>query len=155
MRKALLTLALCLMATSCYAEDVDMGIIKEIESSNCRFQIGDGGKALGCYQLHKGVIDDYNRAFGTKYLHKIALNEAKAKEIGNWYMNHKIPKMLRYKGTKDTVEARLTAYNMGIGNAWKGKRAEAYIAKYRRIQHAREDVKGIVASVALAQSSGR
>lgn len=135
MRKILTLLFLVLFAKDSNA-NVNMDVIKEIEGGGCRSNascIGDNGLAVSYWQLHKGVIDDYNRAFGTKYMAKIRENEEKAKHIANWYMNFSIPKMLKHKGTPVTLESQLTAWNMGIGNAWKGRVATAYVNKYKSI----------------------
>lgn len=62
-------------------------------------------------------------------------------KIGTWYINERIPEMLKTYGLKDTVEARLACYNAGIGvyKAYKeGKRklpkeTRDYIKKYHKL----------------------
>lgn len=113
------------------SEDVYLSYIRRIESSDCRNMIGDGGKAIGCYQLHAGVVLDYNKANGTKYTHAQMLDPNISMNVANWYLNKRIPQMLRHYKKPDTLENRLTAYNMGIGSVVKGKVATKYINKYR------------------------
>ena len=127
-----LLLILGLSSSTAFALEVDMAAIAMIESSGNPWAIGDGGKALGLYQLHEGVIKDYNRAHNTAYLHQDALG-SKAGLIADWYLNEKIPAYLRHYGREDTLENRLTAYNMGIGSVLKGKVAHEYIKKYIRL----------------------
>lgn len=111
---------------------IDLGVIAKIESSGNPLAIGDNGKALGMYQLHKAVVIDYNKATGSNYKHKDMLNASIAYKVANWYFGD-ISRMLRHYGKPVTVENILTAYNMGIGNAVKGRKAVKYIAKYNRI----------------------
>lgn len=115
-------------------QPVDMGKIAHIESSGCKNLVGDNGKALGCYQLHKGVVAEYNQYKRALYRHDDAMRPDIGLKIANWYMNTRIPAMLKHYGKPDTLENRLTAYNMGIGAVIKGKRATNYIKKYRGLK---------------------
>jgi hypothetical protein len=112
---------------------IDLSAIKTIESSGRVNAIGDGGKALGEFQLHKAVIDDYNRAFKTSYSHSEALNPKTAHKIAHWYFHNRIPSLLKHYKRPLTLENVLTSYNMGIGAVLKGKTAKNYIQKYRRL----------------------
>ncbi len=59
--------------------------------------------------------------------------------IGTWYINTRIPQMLKAYGIEDTVENRLIAYHDGILNLKKylegkrklGKNMKAYLRKYK------------------------
>lgn len=115
-------------------QSVDMGKIAYIESSGCKNMIGDNGKALGCYQLHKGVVAEYNQYKRALYRHDDVMKPDIGFKIADWYMNTRIPAMLRHYKQPDTLENRLTAYNMGIGAVIKGKRAVKYIEKYNRVK---------------------
>ena len=61
-------------------------------------------------------------------------------EIGTWYINKRIPQMIKAYGLEDTIEYRLIAYNWGIGNLLKHlkkplpKETRDYIRKYRRLK---------------------
>lgn len=113
---------------------VDMGKIAMIESSGCKNLVGDNGKALGCYQLHAGVIKEYNQFRKASLKHSDVMNRVVGLKVADWYMNKRIPAMLKHFGKADTVENRLTAYNRGIQAVIDGKRAGKYIAKYNRIK---------------------
>lgn len=113
---------------------IDMGKIAFIESSGCKNLVGDNGKALGCYQLHKGVVAEYNQYKRASYKHKDVMRKDIGFKIANWYMNKRIPAMLRHYKLPDTLENRITAYNMGIKAVVNGKRAVKYIEKYKRIK---------------------
>jgi hypothetical protein len=61
----------------------------------------------------------------------------KAKIVANWYMNKRIPQMLKHYKRKDTIENRLWCYNAGIGMLLKGikpKETKEYINKYKALQ---------------------
>lgn len=114
---------------------IDLSAIAQIESSGNPKAIGDGGKALGKFQLHKAVVDEYNRFHNASYLHKNALDAHISEQIASWYLHKRIPQLLRHFKQPITLENVLTAYNMGIGNVIKGKRATRYINRYRRLTH--------------------
>lgn len=114
------------------AADIDMDIIAQIESSGCINLVGDNGKALGCHQLHAGVVSDYNETYDTDFIHWDVMNDDISYMIANWYMNTRIPIMLEFYGVRDNLENRLTAYNMGIGSVIKNKQALKYINAYKQ-----------------------
>lgn len=126
----MLWLASCAHAS----DDVYLSYIRQIESSNCKNMIGDNGQAVGCYQLHKGVVIDYNKKHKTQYTHAQMLDPNISMHVANWYLNTEIPRLLKHYGKPDTLENRLTAYNQGIGNVIKGKRAIVYINKYNKLK---------------------
>lgn len=114
--------------------DINLQAIAQIESGGCKNPcIGDGGKALGLYQLHYGVIKDYNQAHNTRYLHQDALDSTISQKIASWYLHKRIPQLLRHFKQPINLETTLTAYNMGVGNVIKGKRATKYINRYKEL----------------------
>lgn len=123
-----------------YAEPIKLPVIAQIESSGNPGAIGDHGQALGLYQLHYGVIKDYNKHHDTHYSHRMALNRHYADLVADWYLNQEIPRLIRHYRLNDSLENRIIAYNFGIGNLVKGKPlpavTKAYIAKYRRLENA-------------------
>ena len=43
--------------------------IEQVESGGNALAVGDSGKAIGILQIHRCVLDDVNRAHGTKFRH--------------------------------------------------------------------------------------
>lgn len=121
-----------LYSSNVYAVEIDLSAISHIESSNNSAAIGDGGQALGLYQLHKCVIQDYNEAHDTSYLHQDALSSTISHKVVSWYVQDRIPALLKHFKIPVNTENVLTAYNLGIGEVVKGRVAKGYIAKYRR-----------------------
>ena len=64
-----------------------LNAIRQVESGG-RNVTGDGGKAVGVYQLHKCVVDDVNRIYKTKYQYIDRQNEAKSRQIARLYLKH-------------------------------------------------------------------
>ena len=119
------------------APQIDLQAIAQIESSNRPHVVGDGGKALGLFQLHAAVIQDWNQAHPrSQKAHSDALEPRHASEVADWYLHSRIPQILRSLRLPTTTESVLTCYNMGCGAVVKGRQATAYISKYRRLTHA-------------------
>ena len=133
--KPLLIALLMGICTPIFAQEIDLRAIAKIESAGCKAPcIGDNGKAIGIYQIHKGVVADFNRIGPRRSLQPLSHLDMKSdKEAGivaDWYLNVEIPRLLKHYGLPDSLDNRLTAYNMGIGRVKEGKRASKYIAKY-------------------------
>lgn len=103
-----------------FAGEVDMAKIAQIESSGCKFKVGDGGNSNGCHQVSSGALKEYNQFNRTKYTKKDLMNDAISLKVAGWYMNKRIPQMLKHYGIEDTTKNRLWSYNAGIGNVIKG-----------------------------------
>ena len=88
--------------------------------------------ARGLMQITDPALTDYNTYKQADYtmdqMYDPSLNQA----VGTWYLNQRIPQMLKHYKLPDTTEYRLWAYNAGIGNVVKGikpKETQDYIAK--------------------------
>ena len=100
-------------------QPVDMGKIAHIESSGCKNLVGDNGKALGCYQLHKGVVAEYNQYKRALYRHDDVMRPDIGLKIANWYMNKRLVFLLnKYKIPVNNLTL-IASYNWGIGNVKK------------------------------------
>ena len=131
-----LFLMLFLLSPCAFAENVHLPTIAIIESGGNPRAIGDGGRALGRFQLHKGVVEDYNRRHNTRISHKMAYDSEVSRRVADWYLNREIPRLLRHFRLPDTVQNRLWAYNAGIKSVLKGRMpsvTKMYLKKYFRI----------------------
>ena len=64
-----------------------------VESGGNDLARGDSGDAIGCLQIHKEVIDDVNRIYGTTYeWPQSCYNRETSKEICRLYLKHYAPK---------------------------------------------------------------
>lgn len=57
-----------------------------VESKGEVHVIGDDGRAVGCLQIHKGVVDDVNRAYGLAYTYDDRKCPMKSREICRRYL---------------------------------------------------------------------
>jgi hypothetical protein len=69
-----------------------------VESGGNDFTVGDSGKAAGCLQIHKEVIEDVNRIYGTTYRWpQSCYSRETSKEICRMYLKHYAPKRAKAK----------------------------------------------------------
>lgn len=108
-----------------------INIIAIIESNNNSQAIGDSGKAVGTYQLHKIFVDDVNRIIGSKkYSYADRLNPTKSREMVKIYLQHyATQKRLCHKPTCEDM-ARIIN---GGPNGYKKKSTVKYWSKVKKI----------------------
>ena len=133
------TLMLLAMVAIAQAQEVNMAIISTIESNNNPKAYNKHSGAIGLCQITPCVLQDYNKAHAGN-LH-IDIPDLWDRDINYavayWYMNEKIPQLLRHYHINDTIDHRIAAYNEGIGNVVKGrlpKETRDYIAKYHKLE---------------------
>ena len=116
---------------------VSIAIIILIESSGNPGAVN--GQAKGLMQITPVVLKEYNKfnpdghAFNT--MDYELLNASINKRIGTWYLNHRIPQMLRAKKKPVTVKNILIAWNAGIKYVGKDNlplETRNYLTKYAR-----------------------
>lgn len=131
----LLLILLC-NAAHC-GEAVNMEAIKQIESSGNSRAWNRSEDARGHYQIRNIVLREWNnyhksRKFEPTDLWDPVINA----EIAGWYMNKRIPQMLRYYKIEDNVKNRIISYNAGISTLTKRlpipKITLSYLKKYRK-----------------------
>lgn len=132
----LVFIGIVLFSFNSYAS-IDLNAIAQIESSGCKSPcVGDSGKALGSFQLHYPLIQDFNRWNGTSYTHKDALNPITARLIASWAFDTYYPKILRRLKLEPTTDRLIACFNAGCG-ALKRKSlpltTQKYLKKYKEI----------------------
>lgn len=125
-----------LLASPAWAEVVvNMDRIAEIESSWDADAYNRHSQARGLYQVTPVCLKDFNRLNKAHYRPKELFDPQVNARVAHWYMNKRIPALLRHFGHRDTVEHRLVAYNAGV-RALKRKywpvETVAYIRKYKQ-----------------------
>lgn len=117
---------------------IDLNAISQIESSGNPKAVGDGGKALGQFQLHYPLIQDFNRWNGTQYPHKAALNPITARKIADWSLHTYFPKILRRMGLEPTTDRLIVCFNAGCGALKRKnlpKTTQNYLKKYKGLTY--------------------
>jgi hypothetical protein len=122
----------------CGAVNVDINVVQFLESSNREMAYNRASGARGLMQITPICLKEWNQfhkneRYGEDDLFRGDIN----RRIGAWYINERIPAMLRHYGVKDGVEARLWAYNAGIGRVLKGIKPTETREYIRRYQNAR------------------
>jgi hypothetical protein len=89
------------------------------------------------YQITKICLDDYNIYHKDKYSLNDMYNPEKAYIVADWYVNKRIPQMLRYYRQELNLENQLVCYNAGISYIAFNKPLPVetvnYIRKYKRL----------------------
>lgn len=79
--------------------------------------VGDNGAAYGHYQIHKVMVDDYNRITGSKATHTDAFDPLVGESIAYAVLSH-YAKHIQASGVTPTADHMLFIWNGG-GSAWK------------------------------------
>ena len=95
-----------------------------VESSGNDQAIGDQGRAIGCLQIHRAVVQDVNRITGSHYRHQDMTNRAQARAVCEAYLTH--------YGRGKTTEEQARIWNGGPQGHNRKKATEAYWAKVKK-----------------------
>lgn len=155
LKTLLLILAFLVAWKIVYGEEIDIGRIITIESGGNHNAYNEKSGCIGLMGINpKGALADWNKhqkdycieaSDGLCFYQFCTIgdlyNPSKNVLIGTWYINERIPQMLKAYGIEDTVENRLISYNFGIGNLKKYLKGEKklpretrrYYEKYKRL----------------------
>ena len=95
-----------------------------VESSNNDLAIGDQGRAIGCLQIHRGVVLDVNRITGSNYSWEAMTNRVQARAVCEAY--------LRHYGKGKTTEDQARIWNGGPQGHKKKTATQAYWNKVEK-----------------------
>ena len=138
-KKLVLIIPLLLFTVSCSASNaptpkISMIKIAMLESSGDPTAYNRHTMAVGMFQITPICVEDYNQFHKKKYEHYEMFNPIKAYKVADWYINKRIPQLLRHYNKPVTTENILAAYNNGASRVGKILRKETknYIKKYKR-----------------------
>lgn len=134
----LVTLILMLIAVSVKADQIDMHAIMMIESSGNPLAHNKKDDSRGLYQITPICLKEYNNFHpGAEYSMDDLWNASVSTLIAEWYINKRIPQMLRYYKKPVTVENIIISFNAGISYAVNDKPlpkiTQEYLKKYERM----------------------
>lgn len=132
----ILYVAMLLFVCSIQAQSYDLGAkvdsllpyIAEVESRCQPFAIGDGGKALGVFQIHAIYVKDYNRIFGANFEHTDVLCYYTAKHITRSIMMYYGRVYYLETNCLPSADVLLSIHNGG-GRGWT-KNTKSYLKKF-------------------------
>lgn len=94
-----------------------------VESGGNNDAVGDHGTALGCLQIHMGVIKDVNRISGDRFRHRDAFDRFRALRIATIYLGYYAsPQRLGHEPTFEDM-ARIWK---GGPQGWRDPRTRTY-----------------------------
>lgn len=133
--KIFCVVVMLLIAGRAEAAMVDINKIVTIESSGDVMAENGRTGARGLCQITPVCLADWNmRHKGEQYTREDLFNPEINKKIAAWYLDIRIPQMLRHYGAPVTIENVLIAYNAGIKTVTRGgalpKETIRYIRKY-------------------------
>jgi hypothetical protein len=95
---------------------IDMDIVAFLESTNNPNAYNKKSGARGLCQIKEDTWNECIKRMKVDWDYWQCWNNAgKSKRVGNFYMNKRIPYMLKYYGLTDYPAMRLICYNWGIG----------------------------------------
>jgi hypothetical protein len=113
---------------------INMDKIKRIESSGNALAYNKSSEARGLYQITPIVLKEYNNFHKEKYSKQDLFNAGINEKIARWYINVRIPQMLKYYKRDLSIKNILISYNAGISYVVSGKslptETKEYIIKY-------------------------
>ncbi len=91
-----IAVAVCLLASVQAARAGDeenrierlLDAIAQVESRSDRNAVGDGGRAIGVYQIHRCYWQDGTRILGIDWPYEDAADPAKARQVVRAYLRH-------------------------------------------------------------------
>jgi hypothetical protein len=102
--------------------------IEQVESNGRTDAIGDSGKAAGCLQIHKIMVDDVNRILSrTEFTYADRLSRQKSFAMARIYLNH--------YGKGKSIEQQARIWNGGP-NGHKKQSTLQYAAKVNNVAQA-------------------
>jgi soluble lytic murein transglycosylase-like protein len=116
---------------------IDLQKIVSIESNGNAKAYNTSSKARGLCQITPICLQEYNNFHSLKYSLNDLFNAEINKTIASWYLETRIPQLLRHFKISVTQRNILICYNSGINTLVKNKTLKAetrnYILKYERL----------------------
>jgi len=98
---------------------IDLDCIIEIESSGNQNAVNEKSGARGLCQITKNTWEECTMQLKEDWDWSEAFDPDKNRVIGEYYMNERIPQMLKHDQLPDTIETRLAAYKWDLGSILK------------------------------------
>jgi hypothetical protein len=125
-------LGMCLIA---HGSEIDLSRIATLESSGNPLAWNKSEDSRGLYGIRVGgALADYNIYHRQRITPEELFDQTKNRQVAEWYLNVRIPQLLKHYRKPDTVRNRLIAYNAGISYVVSGKpipaKCKTYVSRY-------------------------
>lgn len=107
-----------------------MSILKEVETNNNPKAIGDNGRAYGILQIHRSVISDVNRVYGTNYRYTDMFYVKDSEEVFELYICYGREVFFKKHCRFPTEEEIVRMWNGGIYKGYTYRDTKDYYKKY-------------------------
>lgn len=135
-KRAFLIAVFLLIFHSTAFAGINLSRIIAIESSGDPKAYNSSSKARGLCQITPICLKDYNNYHKIKFSTSDLFNSEINKQIAQWYLNIRIPQLLKYYNKEITIRNILISYNAGIDYVIRGRELKQetrdYIIKYER-----------------------
>ena len=114
--KKIFFFTLLILSSSVKAVEVSQSLldaIQIVESNGNESAIGDNGKAVGAFQIHKIYVDDVNNFSSEKFTYEDRKNKEKSQKIVKLYLEHYGKSYEKKTGKKTTNEVLARIHNGG------------------------------------------
>lgn len=114
---------------------IDMEAIKQIESGGNVKAYNVTSEAVGWFQITPICLLDFNVENKQHYRTLDLFSPQVNSRVATWYMDERIPELLKARGIADSVENRLIGFNCGVGCVGKPLPSETanYLRKYKSL----------------------
>ena len=108
------------------SDDIEqlLDAIAQVESENNSSSVGDGGRAIGIYQLHRSYWQDGTRILNVKWDYHLAFKPEKSRRVVKAYLSH-------YGKGKSLLD--MARIHNGGPNGYKKKATLPYARKIAKI----------------------
>lgn len=125
---------LLILSSSVKAVEVSQNLldaIQTVESNGNENAIGDNGKAVGAFQIHKIYVDDVNSFSSEKFTYEDRNDKEKSQKIVKLYLEHYGKNYEKKTGKKATNEVLARIHNGGP----KGYNKEATKNYWKKVKN--------------------
>ena len=132
--KKIFFFTLLILSSSVKAVEVSQSLldaIQAVESNGNERAIGDNGKAVGAFQIHKIYVDDVNSFSSEKFTYEDRNDKEKSQKIVKLYLEHYGKNYEKKTGKKATNEVLARIHNGGP----KGHNKEATKNYWKKVEN--------------------
>ena len=131
--KTIILLFLIASASALGADARLLDAIEQVESGGDPNAVGDGGRAIGAYQIWPIMVDEVNRILGEdKYTYKDRWDREKSREMCNIFLDNARRYVRIKKGSEPTLQELGRCWN-GSYQGWNSKKTIKYGEKIEEV----------------------
>ena len=122
-----------------FANEIDLQIIKQLESGGNRWAFNKHSQARGLYQISRIARRDYVQRTGD-FVSELDLHiPARSRQIAIWMLRKRLPEILKANGKKICKENILIAWHAGHTKVGRKipRSTRAFIAQYNKLEKRR------------------